>query len=131
MRTSKLLLLFVGAILVLLLATPLLARCSKTTEVARWTSPTSLYGIKRPIYLSIQRYVAYLDIFSQYPSYRLFITDGGYAYARDFDVPSTDFKSYLARCHVDWQTNGAEFITPDAERYFISDQIIRGRIGPD
>ena len=118
-------------VLVVLLATPFLARFGKTTEVARWTSPTPLYGLKRPIWLSIQRDVAYVDIFSQYPSYRLFITDGGYAYVRDFDVSSTDFKSYLSHCQVVWQTNGAEFITPDAERYFIADQIIRGRIGSD
>ena len=72
-----------------------------------------------------------MDIFSLYPSYRLFITDGGYAYVRDFDVSSTDFKSYLSHCQVAWQTNGAEFITPDAERFFIPDQIIRGRIGVD
>ena len=131
MRTPKLLPIFAATGLVVLLITPLLARLDKTTEVARWTSPTPLYGLKRPIWLSIRRDVAYLDIFSWYPSYRLFVTDGGYAYARDFDVPSTDYKSYLSRCQVAWQTNGAEFVTPDAERYFIPDQLIRGRIGSD
>ena len=131
MRTPKLLLIFASTVFVVLLITPLLARLDNTTEVARWTSPTPLYGLKRPIWLSIQRDVAYVDIFSLYPSYRLFITDGGYAYVRDFDVPSTDFKSYLSRCQVAWQTNGADFITPDADRYFITDQLIRGRIGSD
>lgn len=131
MRTLKRLLIFVAVVLVVLFVSPIVARWGKTVEVARWTSPTPLYGMKRPIWLSIQRDAAYVDIFSQYPSYRLFITDGGYAYVRDFDVPSTDFKSYLSRCQVAWQTNGAEFITPDAERYFIPDQIINGRIGSD
>jgi hypothetical protein len=68
------------------LFTPLLARVGKTTEVARWTSLTPLYGLKRPIWVSIERDIAYVDIFSFYPSYRLFITDGGYAYERDFDI---------------------------------------------
>jgi hypothetical protein len=131
MRTPKLFLVFVATVLAALLVAPLLARLSKTTEVARWSSPTPLYGIKRPIWLSIQRDVAVVDIFSLYPSYRLFITDGGYAYVREFNVPSTDFKRYLAHCQVAWLTNGAEFITPDAETYFIPDQIIRGRIGLD
>jgi hypothetical protein len=131
MRAPKLLLVFVATVLVVLLLTPFLARFGKTTEVGRWTAPTLLYGLNRPIWLSIQRDVAYEDIFSLYPSYRLFITDGGYAYARDFDVSSTDFKSYLLHCQVAWQTNGVEFITPDAERYFIPDQLIVGRIGSD
>jgi hypothetical protein len=131
MRTPRLLLIFVISVLVVLLITPLLARVDKTTEAARWTSPTPLYGLKHPIWLGIERNVAYVDIFSLYPSYQLFITDGGYYYGGDFDIPSTDFKSYLSRCQVAWQTNGVEFIKPDAARYFIPDQIIREVFGPE
>jgi hypothetical protein len=131
MRTSKLLLFFTAAILVAVLAAPILARLGKATEVARWSAQTPLYDVKRPIWLSIERSVAYADVFSWYPSCSLSITDGGYMYLREFDVPSTDFKSYLAHCQATWQTNGAELVTPDAERYFIPGQLIRGRIGLD
>ena len=131
MRTLKRLLVFVAVTLVAVLVAPVLARFDKVTEVARWSSPTPLYGIKRPISLSIERAVAYADIFSWYPSYSLIITDGGYAYVRDFYVPSTDFKSYLGRCQVIWQTNAVVFVTPDAERYFIPEQVLRAQIGPD
>ncbi len=131
MRPIKLLLIALVPVALVLLITPFLARWGTTKEVARWSSTNAVYGLKRPIWLSIQRDVAYVDVFSLYPSYRLFITDGGYAYVRDFDVPSTDYRSYLARCQVAWQTNGAEFITPDADRYFIPDQIILRQIGPN
>lgn len=131
MRTQKLLLIALIPVALVLLITPFIARCGTTKEVARWSSTNAVYGLKRPIWLSIQRDVAYVDVFSWYPSYRLFITDGGYAYARDFDVPSTDYKSYLAHCQVAWRTNGAEFITPDADRYFIPDQLILRQIGPN
>jgi hypothetical protein len=130
MRTLKLLLV-VTTVLVALLITPILARLGKPTEVARWTSPTPLYGVKIPIWLIIDREVAYVDVFSLYPCYRLYITDGGYAYERDFDVPSKDFKSYFAHCQVIWQTNGVDFITPDSETNFIPDQLIRRQIGSD
>jgi len=130
MRPLKRLLIFVAAVLVFLLTAPVLARVGKTTEVARWTSPTMLYGLKHPIWLEIERNVAYLDILSLYPSYRFFITDGGYAYGGDFDIPSTDFKSYLSRCQVVWQTNGVELTNPEAAKYFIPDQIIREIFSP-
>jgi hypothetical protein len=116
----------------LILLIPFLARVGTTTEVARWTSATPLYGVKRPIWLSIQRDVAYVDVLSWYPSYRLLITDDGYyAYVREFDVPSADFKSYLAVCHVTWKSDGVEFLAPDAEKYFIPSQAILARIGSD
>jgi hypothetical protein len=129
MRTGKLLLLvFVPVVLVLLL-TPFLARWDTTKEVARWSSTNAVYGIKRPIWLGIHRNVAYVDIFSSYPSYSLFVTDGGYGYLRTFDIPSTDFKSYLARCQVNWKPDGAELLTPDGERLFIPGQSILRQIG--
>src|SRR5436309_4065369 len=59
--------------------------------------------------------ISYADIFSLYPSYRLFITDGGYAYVRDFDVPSTDQKSYLNGCRITWKTDGAELLSRSEE----------------
>ena len=130
MRILKLLLVFVTTVLVALF-TPILARVGNPTEVARWTSPMPLYGVKSPFWLSIDREVAYVDVFSLYPNYRLYITDGGYAYERDFDVPNNDFKSYFARCQVVWQTNGVDFITPDSETYFIPEQLIRNQIGSD
>src|SRR5436309_13340133 len=60
--------------------------------------------------------ISYADIFSLYPSYRLFITDGGYAYVRDFDVPSTDPKSYLNGCRITWKPDGAELLSRSEER---------------
>jgi hypothetical protein len=81
--------------------------------------------------LSVQKDVAFVDIFSLYPSYRLFITDGGYAYVRDFDIPSTDPKSYLAGCQVIWKLDGAELLTPDGETLFIPRKLILDRFGSD
>ena len=131
MRTRHALLLALVLVAMILLIAPILARYGTTTEVARWASTNSIYGVKRPIWLSIQRDVAYVDILSWYPDYRLFITDGGYAYVREFHVPNTDFKSYLAHCQVTWKPDGAELLTPDEERLFIPGKLILSRIGSD
>jgi hypothetical protein len=131
MRTWTLLLLAVALAVALLLIVPFLARFGTTKEVARWSAPSALYGVKRPIWLSIQRDIAYMDIFSLYPSYRLFVTDGGYAYVRDFDVPSTDPKSYLSGCRVTWKPDGAELLSPDGDALFIPGHLILCRIGAD
>jgi hypothetical protein len=131
MRTRHVILRALVLVALILLISPFLARYGTTTEVARWASTNAVYGVKHPVWLSIQRDVAYLDIFSWYPGYRLFITDGGYAYVRAFDVPSTDFRSYLARCQVTWKPDGAELLTRDGERLFIPGQLILGQIGPD
>jgi hypothetical protein len=131
MCNRKLLLLALVPVALVLLITPFLARWGTTKEVARWPATNAVYGVKRPIWLSIQRDVAYVDIFSLYPSYRLFVTDGGYAYVREFDISTTDFKSYLARCQVTWKPDGTELLTPDGERLFIPSKRILGQIGPD
>jgi hypothetical protein len=131
MRSRILSLLAVALVVVLILIAPFLARFGTTKEVARWAAPSALYGVKRPIWLSIQRDIAYVDIFSLYPSYRLFVTDGGCAYVRDFDVPSTDPKSYLSGYRVTWKPDGAELLSPDGDTLFIPGHLILGRIGPD
>ena len=131
MRTWKLLLLVFAPLVLVLLLTPFFASWGTTKEVARWSSTNAVYGVKRPIWLSIYRNVAYVDISSGSPSYSLFVTDGSYGYLRKFDIPSTDFKSYLALCQVTWKPDGVELLTPDGERLFIPGQSILRRIGPD
>ncbi|MGA2137575.1 MAG: hypothetical protein ABSH14_01815 [Verrucomicrobiia bacterium] len=132
MRTRTLLLLGIALVVMLLLIAPFLARWGTTREVVRWSSANAVFGFKHPLHLSIQRDVAYVDIFSLYPRYRLFITgDGYYAYVRDFDVPSTDPKRYLNSCQVAWTAEGAELLTPDGERLFIPSQLILAMAGPD
>jgi hypothetical protein len=131
MRTRNILLLAAVPVAAVLLITPVIARLGTSNEVARWPSTNAVYGVKRPIWLSIQRDVAYVDVLSWYPTYRLFITDGGYAYVREFDIPSTDPNKYLAGCKVAWQPEGPELLTPDGEKLFIPAQLVRGRIGSD
>jgi hypothetical protein len=131
MRTRSLLLLAAVAVVAVLLATPVFARWGTSRELARWPSTNAVYGVKRPIWLSIQRDVSYLDVLSWYPTYRFFITDGGYAYVREFDIPGTGPKKYLAGCKVAWQPEGVELLTPDGEKIFIPGQLILGRIGPN
>lgn len=131
MRTRHALLLALVLVAIILLITPFLARYGTTKEVARWDSTNAVYGVKRPVWLSIQRDVAYVDILSWYPSYRMFITDGGYAYVREFDIPTTDYKNFLARCQVTWKPDGAEFLTANGERIFIPSELILRQIGPN
>ena len=99
--------------------------------VAKWAAPGALYGVKRPIWLSIEKAVAHVDIFSLNSSYRLLVTDGGYAYMREFDVPSDDPTRYLGGCRVTWKPDGVEFLSPDGDSLFIPGHLILARIGSD
>jgi hypothetical protein len=115
----------------LVLSSPMWGRFGSSTEVARWSSTNAVYGLKHPISLRIYRNVATVDVFSQYATYKLVITDGDYQYVRDFDVPSADWKSYLNGCTVTWEPKHVELCTPDDERLIIPGKIILERIGPD
>jgi len=71
-----------------------------------------------------------MDVFGGYPKYRLFITDGGYSYVHDFQIPSANPKEFVQGCRVEWDTNRVDFIMPSGETLTFPAQVVIQQIGP-
>lgn len=86
-------------------------------EIMRsWNSAPGALGLSKPLTLSFQRCVAYVDVLAQYPTYRLLIAaDSGYDYVHEFQIPGADSKTFVEGCRVTWDTNKVEFIMPKGE----------------
>jgi len=95
-----------------------------------WSSTPSTLGLSRPLTLSCQRYVAYVDVLTLYPTYRLLITDGGYGYVHEFQIPSADAKTFVQGCRVMWDTNSVDFIMPGGETLRFPAQVVIQQTGP-
>ena len=95
-----------------------------------WISTPGALGLSRPLTLSCKRYVAYVDVVALYPTYRLFITDGGYAYVHEFQIPSADAKTFVQGCRVTWDTNRVDFIMPGGETLTFPAQVVIQQTGP-
>lgn len=132
MMRSKLLRLLPCGILtgLLLLAAPVISRIGSHQTMRTWSSTPGALGLRRPLTLSFERHVAYVDVLGGYPTYRLLITDGGYAYVHDFQIPSADPKAFVQGCRVAWNTNSVEFILPGGETLTFPAQVMRQQTGP-
>jgi hypothetical protein len=114
----------------LLLAAPVISRIGSHQTLRTWSSTPGALGVSRPLTLSIEMHVAYLDVFGGYTTYRLLITDGGYCYVHYFQIPSADPKAFVQRCRVAWDTNRVEFIMPGGETLTLPAQIVTEQTGP-
>jgi hypothetical protein len=131
MRSKFLRLLPFGIITVLLLlAAPVVARIGSMQTLRTWNSTPGALGISRPLTFSFQRYVAYVDVLALYPTYRLLITDGGYAYVHEFQIPSADSNAFVQGCRVMWETNRVEFIMSGGETLTFPAQVVIHQTGP-
>ena len=115
---------------VLLFVAPLVARIGLMQTLRTWSSTPGALGLTRPLTLSFQRYVAYVDVLALYPTYRLLISDGGYAYVHEFQIPSADSKAFVQSCGVTWDTNRVEFIMPGGETLTFPAQVVIQQTGP-
>ena len=115
---------------VLLFVAPLVARIGLMQTLRTWSSTPGAVGLSRPLTLSFQRYVAYVDVLALYPTYRLLISDGGYAYVHEFQIPSADSKAFVQSCEVTWDTNRVEFIMPGGETLTFPAQVVIQQTGP-
>ncbi len=98
----------------LLIATPLLARLGNYKELRRWNAPVpNPFGHDRPIYLTVQETHSIFDIFSLYPSQRILVTDGGYAYVLNFETPDYPASRWVQSCDVAWSTNDVTLFSRD------------------
>ena len=95
-----------------------------------WSSTPGALGVNRPLTLSFEKHVAYVDVLGGYPTYRLLITDGGYGYVHDFQIPSADSKAFVQDCRVAWDTNRVEFIMPGGETLTFPAQVVIQQTGP-
>lgn len=129
---SKLLRLLPYGILtgLLLLAAPVISRIGSQQTMRKWNSTPGALGVSRPLTLSFEKYVACVDVLGGYPSYRLLITDGGYCYVHNFQIPSTDPKAFVQGCRVAWDTNRVEFIMPGGETLTFPAQAVIQQTGP-
>ena len=109
--------------------TPFLARLGSTKRLVEWTQPAGISYVKRPVTLAILEDVAWVDVFKQYPQYRLIISDGSYRYTREFGFNETPSQGYLKKCHVEWTPEGVQLAEPNGERLFVPTKIIVQRIG--
>jgi hypothetical protein len=131
MRSKLLRLLPFGILtLLLLLVAPVVARIGSMQTMRSWSSAPGALGLSRPLTLSFQRYVAYVDVLSLYPMYRLLITDGGYGYVHEFQIPTADSKTFVQSCRVTWDTNRVEFIMPGGETLTFPAQVVTQQTGP-
>lgn len=129
---SKLLRLLPYGILtgLLLLAAPVISRIGSQQTIRTWSSTPGALGVSRPLTLSFERHVAYVDVLGGYPTYRLLITDGGYGYVHEFQIPSADSKAFVQSCRVTWDTNRVEFIMPGGETLTFPAQVVIQQTGP-
>jgi hypothetical protein len=114
----------------LLLAAPVISRIGSKQTMRTWSSAPGALGVSRPLTLSFERHVADVDVLGGYPTYRLLITDGGYGYVHDFQIPSADAKRFVQGCRVVWDTNKVEFIMPDGETLTFPAQVVTRQTGP-
>ena len=117
------------AVLLLLFA-PIVARIGSMRTLKTWNSTPGALGLSRSLSLSFQEYVAYVDVLAWYPTYRLLITDGGYSYVHEFQIPSADSKAFVQGCRVEWDTNRVEFIMPGGETLTFPAQVVIQQTGP-
>lgn len=130
MRARLLRLLPFGVLVILmLLLVPVIARVGSTQTLRTWTSTAGDLGVSRPLTLSFQRHVAYVDVLGGYPTYRLLITDGGYGYVHEFQIPSADAKTFAQSCRVTWDTNRVDFVMPGGETLTFPAQVVVQQIG--
>ena len=129
---SKLLCLLPSGILtlLLLLLAPEIARIGSMQTLQTWNSTPGALGLRRPLTLEFQRHVAYVDVLAWYPTYRLLISDGGYAYGHDFQIHSADPKAFAQNCAVTWGTNKVEFAMPGGERLIFPARVVAQQVGP-
>jgi hypothetical protein len=129
---SKLLCLLLSGVLaiLLLLLAPVIARIGAMQTLRMWGSTPGALGLGRPLTLSFQRYVAYVDVLAWYPTYRLLITDGGYAYVHEFQIPSADSKAFAQGSRVTWDTNKVEFTMPGGETLIFPAKVVTQQVGP-
>jgi hypothetical protein len=131
MRSKLLCLLPAGVLaLLLLLLAPVIARIGSMQTLRTWSSTPGALGLTRPVTLSFQRHVAYVDVLAWYPTYRLLITDGGYGYVHDFQIPSADSKAFAQGSRVSWDTNKVEFTMPAGETLTFPANVVTQQVGP-
>jgi hypothetical protein len=117
-------------VILLLLLTPVISRTGSIQTLRSWTSTPGNLGVSRPVTLYFQREVAYVDALGGYPIYRLLITDGGYAYVHEFQIPSADAKTFAQGCRVTWDTNKVDFVMPGGETLTFPARVVKQQIGP-
>ena len=113
----------------LLLATPVISRIGSQETMRTWNSTQGALGLSRPLTLSFERHVAYVDVLAGYPTYRLIIADDGYGYVHYFQIPSADAKAFVQNCRVVWHTNRVEFIMPGGETLTFPAQVVIQQTG--
>ncbi len=117
--------------LLLVFLVPVLARIGSIETMRSWSSNPGALGCSKPLTLSFQRSVAYVDVLAQYPTYRLLISaDSGYAYVHEFQIPSADSKTFVQGCRVTWDTNKIEFIMPEGEMVTFPAKAVTRQTGP-
>jgi len=109
----KRILIWLGLVLAIALLSPMLARIGSWKEVRRWNAPEpNSFGHDRAIYLSVEETHSFFDPLGLYGSERLLVTDGGYAYVLDFEVPAHPSKPWIDTCKVDWTVDNVTFSSP-------------------
>ncbi|MGV3661975.1 MAG: hypothetical protein ACO1TE_17455 [Prosthecobacter sp.] len=114
----------------LLLAAPVISRITSDETLRIWHSTPGALGLDRPLTLSLERCVAYVDLLGLYPSYRLLITDGGYAYVHRFQIPSAEPAAFVQKCQVAWDLEKVSFTMPDGETLMFPALVIIRQTGP-
>jgi hypothetical protein len=103
----------IGGIALFLFCSPFFARMGGWTEIRRWRAPNpNPFGHDRPLYLAVEQTHSVFDILKLYPSERLLVTDGGYAYIIYFEAPAHPAKSWVEDCDVTWSSNRVTFSSP-------------------
>ena len=106
-------LLWFGLALAMALLSPMLAHIGSWKEVRRWNAPQqSSFGHDRPIHFSVEQTHSYFDPLGLYSNERLVVSDGGYSYILNFDVPAHPSKPWIDNCQVNWTTDGVTFSSP-------------------
>ncbi len=114
----------------LLLAAPIIARVGSFKVVRSWRSEGVVLDIDRPLTLSIERHVAFVDILGLYSTYRMVVSpDGGYIYVLDFEVPSDKPQAFIQDCNVIWHKDKIEFVMPSGEAMAIPMKTVMRQIG--
>ena len=112
-----------------LMLLPVVARIGSTKTMRSWNSTPGALGTSRPLILSIQKTVAYVDLLGGYPSYRILISYGGYAFFHTFDVPSAKPETFLESCNVAWSTNDVRFQMPNGVLLVFPAEAVLKQIG--
>ncbi len=118
---KKRIVIVVGCILVVVLLSPLLARCGRWTTVHQWDAPEGTFGVNRQLSLSVQTFHAFVDPLDLYEESRVLVTDGGYAYIVETDL---NFFPVVSESKVKWEPDGVSITFPSG----VSIWIPRGRV---